>query len=63
MMIKNKRLNNLKTCVIKRRLKSEDYKNCLKESHVENEISFLSKKYDFVKLINLGHNKDSKVTK
>ena len=30
---------------------SEDYKNCLKESHVENEISFLSKKYDFVKLI------------
>lgn len=39
-MIKNKRLNNLKTCVIKRRLKSEDYKNYLKESHVENEISF-----------------------
>ena len=43
-------LKNLRACVIKCRLKSEDYKNCLKESHTENEITFLSEKYDFIEL-------------
>ena len=44
-------LKNLRARVTNRRLKSEDYKNCLKESHTENEITFLSKKYDFIELI------------
>ena len=52
-----------KKCAIKRKLKFEDYKNCLEEAQIENEINHLEKKKfevdslkedkkEFIKIIN-----------
>ena len=33
-----------KKCVIKRKIKFEDYKNCLKAAQIENKLNHLGKK-------------------
>ena len=38
-----KKQKTQKTCVIKRKLKFEDYKNCLEAAQIENEINHLGK--------------------
>ena len=35
---------NTKKCVIKRKLKFQDYKNCSEESRIENKINHLERK-------------------
>ena len=40
---KNKKVKGTKKCVIKRKLKFESYKNCLKATKLENEISYLER--------------------
>ena len=37
----NKKANDIKTCVIKRKVKFEDYNNFLKANQLENEINHL----------------------
>ena len=39
----NKKAQSTKTCVIKRKLKFQDYKNCLEASPIENQINHLEK--------------------
>ena len=43
-MIKIKKAKGTKKCVIKRKLKFQDYKNCLEAAQIENEINHLGKK-------------------
>ena len=48
----DKKAKSTKKCVIKRKLKFENYKNCLEETHLENEINHLEKNkidIDFIK--------------
>ena len=45
-MIKIKKAKGTKKCVIKRKLKFQDYKNCLEAAQIENEINHLGKKFD-----------------
>ena len=40
----DEKAKNTKKCVIKRKLKFQDYKNCLKESRIENKINHLERK-------------------
>ena len=40
----DKTAKDTKKCAIKRKLKFEDYKNCLEEAQIENEINHLKKK-------------------
>ena len=40
----DKNVKGTKKCVIKRKLKFEDYKNCLEAAQIENEINHLEKK-------------------
>ena len=40
----DKRAKGTKKCVIKRKLKFENYKNCLEITQLENKISYLEKK-------------------
>ena len=37
----------IKKCVIKRKLKFQDYKNCLKAGQIERKINYLEKKIKF----------------
>ena len=39
----DKRAKNTKACVIKRKLKFQNYKNCLEATHLENKINHLEK--------------------
>ena len=40
----DKKAKGTKKCVIKRKLKFQDYKNCLEEAQIENKINHLEKK-------------------
>ena len=40
---KDKKAKGTKKCVIKRKLKLEDYKNCLEVPQIENKINYLEK--------------------
>ena len=40
----DKKVKGTKKCIIKRKLKFENYKNCLETTQLENKISFLGKK-------------------
>ena len=40
----DKTAKDTKKCARKRKLKFEDYKNCLEEAQIENEINHLQKK-------------------
>ena len=40
---KDKKAKGTKKCVIKRKLKLEDYKNCLEVAQIENKINYLEK--------------------
>ena len=44
MGVKIKKEKNTKKCVIKRKIKFEDYKNCLEATHIENKINYLEKR-------------------
>ena len=39
----DKKAKGIKKCVIKRKLKFEDYKNCLEASQLDNRIKYLQK--------------------
>ena len=39
----DKRAKNTKACVIKRKLKFQNYKNCLEATHLENKINHIEK--------------------
>ena len=39
----NKKAKGTKKCVIKRKFKFENYKNCLEATHLENEINYIEK--------------------
>ena len=39
----DKKTKDAKKCVIKRKLKFEDYKNCLEVTQLENKINYLEK--------------------
>ena len=41
---KDKKAKSTKKCVIKRKLKFENYKNCLEATQLENKINYLEKK-------------------
>ena len=43
MVIKINKTKGTKKCVIKRKLKFEDYKNCLEVTQLKNEIIYLEK--------------------
>ena len=40
---KDKKAKGTKKCVIKRKLKFENYKNCLEATQLENKINYLKK--------------------
>ena len=40
---KNEKTKGIKKCVIKQKLKFEDYKNCLEATQIENNISQLKR--------------------
>ena len=40
----DKKVKGTNKCVIKRKLKFENYKNCLETTQLENKISFLGRK-------------------
>ena len=40
----DKKVKDTKTCVIKRKIKFEDYKNCLEAAQTENKVNHLEKK-------------------
>ena len=42
--MKTKKVKSTNKCVIKRKLKFEDYKNCLEAAQIENKINHLEKK-------------------
>ena len=42
--VEGKKAKDTKTCVIKRKLKFQDYKNCLKASPIINTVNYLEKK-------------------
>ena len=39
-----KKANRVKNCGIRRKLKFENYKNCLEETQLENKINYQKKK-------------------
>ena len=43
MVVKIKKAKVTKNCVIKRKLKFENYKNCLEATQLENKINHLEK--------------------
>ena len=51
--VKVKKTKGIKRCVLKRKLKFENYKNCLKVTQIENEIKHMKKE------INIGSLKKS----
>ena len=42
-VVKNKKGKGKKKCVIKRKLKFENYKNCLEATQLDNKITYLEK--------------------
>ena len=40
---KDKKTKGSKTCLVKRKLKFEDYRHCLETAHLENKINNLEK--------------------
>ena len=44
----DKKAKGTKKCVRKRKLKSEDYKNCFKAARFKNKINHIEKKYIFI---------------
>ena len=40
----DKKAKGTKKCVIKRKLKFENYKNCLEATHLENKMNYLKRK-------------------
>ena len=44
-----KKANGTKKCVIKRKLKFQDYKNCLEAAQTENKTNYLEKNVDSLK--------------
>ena len=44
MVVKDKKAKDNKKRVIKRKLKFENYKNCLEATHLENKINHLEQK-------------------
>ena len=40
---KDKKAKGTKKCVIKRKLKFENFKNCLEASQLENKVSYIEK--------------------
>ena len=42
--MKTKESKGTKKCIIKRKVKLEDYKNCLEAAHIGNKINHLEKK-------------------
>ena len=48
-MAKIKKAKGTKECVIKRKLKFEDYKNCLEATQLENKINQLENHKEFIK--------------
>ena len=50
----DKKAKDTKTCVMKRKLKFENYKNCLEATRLENKINYLEKiKLTYIVLKNL----------
>ena len=43
MVVKIKKLKTKKNCVIKRKLKFGNYKNCLEATQTDNKINYLKK--------------------
>ena len=43
---KDKKAKGTKSCLIKRKLKFQDYKDCLEVAQIENKINHLEKKND-----------------
>ena len=43
MIVVKKKKQKVKKCVIKRKLKFENYKNCLEATQLENKIKYLEK--------------------
>ena len=43
-VVKIKKANGTKKCVIKIKLKSENYKNCVETTKLDNKINYLEKK-------------------
>ena len=41
----DKKAKSTKKCVIKRKLKFENYKNCLEATQLDNKIKYLEKKW------------------
>ena len=44
MGVKIKKEKNTKKCVIRGKIRFEDYKNCLEATHIENKINYLEKR-------------------
>ena len=44
MKVKIKKGKKHKKCVIRGKIKFEDYKNCLEATHIENKINYLEKR-------------------
>ena len=42
--MKIKKAKGTKQCIIKRKLKIQDYKNCLEAAHIKRKINYLRKK-------------------
>ena len=42
-MVEDKKAKGTKKCVIKRKFKFENYKNCLEGTQIDNEIKYLEK--------------------
>ena len=52
---KNKKTKDTKKCIIKRKVKSEDYKHCLEESHLETKTNHLEKDRTDVISLQVNH--------
>ena len=44
MGVKIKKEKNTQKCVIRGKIKFDDYKNCLEATHIENKINYLEKR-------------------
>ena len=60
---KNKKPKDTKKCIIKRKVKSEDYKHCLEESHLESKTNHLEKDRTDVISLQVNHKEPVKNNK
>ena len=51
----DRKAKGTKECVVKRKLKFEDYKNCLESVQIENEINNLEKNRNEVNIVKKDH--------